>query len=591
LSLLVINDRSVQRSMKILPVRHRLQHEKNGSQLCIIPTRQRLLLQFVAICQIFIFVSASSNPNNNNYNTASPPPPSGIGSVDNDQDQYYRGDDRESSSGRNSGYDYDRRQPPPRRPDEEHRSQQQQQSPWSRKEADASSGGNSDRPPPPFARRTPIHYEFQAASATAPPKKNARRDNDKDVDGDSNDVIPFTSSLMDVDGDQEESFREDGDRGRGRRGGDRYRDDRDRRDDYQSARRDAVTQHMSTKRGRLTLTTSSGIVGAAAGGFIGKSITGHPKPFAIGLCFAMVFCTLLRNAYGELSKALGLTLIYAFQKTSAIRKRYPTMVHIKSCLGAGPRRSFPPGGGNPWRYQPERDGDVEFRMLYAIIAMTFIGSVCGGNINVPLFPTWLGALGGAGIFALACTFQNARGDLARTMGMRFVGLAQEVIEINAELGVLRKSAVVGGKILDKCLILDRKHRIKDRLAAGFQWGYNQVMRTVDQAQSGGGRGRRDDRRRDGGRRGDDERRRGDRDRDYDRDRDREDDRDRDRDRGRERDRDDRRDYDERPRRGDDDSDIDERRDSEQGDENTESRRDDKPNNKDRKGSGRGLWRR
>mmetsp|Transcript_13022 Transcript_13022/g.20255 ORF Transcript_13022/g.20255 Transcript_13022/m.20255 type:complete len:401 (-) Transcript_13022:52-1254(-) len=394
--------------------------------------------------------------------------------------------------------------------------------------------------------------------------------------------------------DQEESFYGDagGDRGTssgGRRGDRTRKDDRDRRrrrgddNDYQSARRDAVTQYMSTKRGRFTLTTSSGIVGAAAGGFIGKSITGHPKPFAMGLCVVMVFCTLLRNAYGELSKALGLTFIYAFQKTSAIRKRYPTMVHIKSCIGAGPRRSFPPGGGNPWRYQPEREGDVEFRMLYAIIAMTFIGSICGGNINVPLFPTWLGALGGAAFFALASTFQNARGDLARTMGMRVVGLAQEVIEINAELGVLRKSAVVGGKILDKCLILDRKHRIKDRLAAGFQWGYNQVMRTVDQAQSGGGRDRDrdrrdDDRRRGGGRRGDDERRRGDR--DYDRNRDR--------DRGRERDR---RDYDERPRRGDDDSDVDERRDSEQGDENAESRRDDKPDNKDRKKGGRGLWRR
>jgi len=69
------------------------------------------------------------------------------------------------------------------------------------------------------------------------------------------------------------------------------------------------------------------------------------------------------------------------------------------------------------------------------------------------------------------------------MGMRVVGLGQEVIDINAELGVLRKSAVVGGKIFDKCMILDRKHRIKDRLISGFHWAYDQVTRTASQVQS------------------------------------------------------------------------------------------------------------
>lgn len=85
------------------------------------------------------------------------------------------------------------------------------------------------------------------------------------------------------------------------------------------------------------------------------------------------------------------------------------------------------------------------------------------------------------------------------MGMRVVALVEEFLEINNELRVIQKLGTVSGKILDKILILDRKHRIKDRIAGGITYVYNQVSRAAnpgsDSAEGGGPReGDRRDRR-------------------------------------------------------------------------------------------------
>jgi hypothetical protein len=92
-------------------------------------------------------------------------------------------------------------------------------------------------------------------------------------------------------------------------------------------------------------------------------------------------------------------------------------------------------------------------------------------------------LAGAGSFAFLTTTRNARGDLCRTMGMRVVSLGQEVLGINQELELLSKVGVVSGRVLDKLLILDRKHRIKDRLVVGFSWIYDKVSRTASRVQN------------------------------------------------------------------------------------------------------------
>jgi hypothetical protein len=201
--------------------------------------------------------------------------------------------------------------------------------------------------------------------------------------------------------------------------------------------------------------------------FSEKSLMNNPKLF--GSVFGIVFivCTFLRNPYGELSRALGMALILALQRTCAIRNKYPAWPHVKACIGAGPRLSLLP--------------DEDYNALYAVISMTLVGFACGGS--VPLLPTWMGATVGGASLAFVTTLPTANGDLARTMGMRVVSLLEEVVSINADLKMMTKVGVVSGKILDKVLVLDRKHKIKDKLIRGFSWAYEQVSRTAEQVQT------------------------------------------------------------------------------------------------------------
>ena len=231
---------------------------------------------------------------------------------------------------------------------------------------------------------------------------------------------------------------------------------------FATPRQDAVGRYMSTFKGRLSLRTSSTMVGLALGGFIGKSLFNTPS-FSIPIGLLFLILTFIRNPYGELARALGLTLIFVWQRTFQIRKRYATWPHVKASLGVAPRRAFP------------RNDDFQSREIsyvYTLLAMAFVGSAAGGNM--PLVPTWMGALGGATLLVFGSTLRSARGDLCRSMGMRLVAVVEELLDINADLKVVQKSGVVAGRILDKILILDRKHSIKDRIAAGFTFLYEQI---------------------------------------------------------------------------------------------------------------------
>jgi|EP00970_Alexandrium_tamarense_P007171 hypothetical protein len=208
-------------------------------------------------------------------------------------------------------------------------------------------------------------------------------------------------------------------------------------------------------------------------------------PFVISFVTAslLFIAGFLRNDYGELSRALGLAFLLTCQRTSSVRKEYPTLVHLKAMIRQGPRKPFPPvdEGDSPWKYEPIYEDDPEFKMTYALLAMAMVGSFCGGN--VPLLPAWMGGIVGAVVFASLTSGANARGDLGRTMGMRVVGLLQLVLTINSELRILGKAATVGGLIFDKIMIMDRKHRIKDKIVAIFKWGADKVSNTAADIQA------------------------------------------------------------------------------------------------------------
>lgn len=360
---------------------------------------------------------------------------------------------------------------------------------------------------PQFARperttHTPIDYQFRSRQAERPGGANlARRYRNREIQDD----IPVTTASYDdpipaVDADVPK---------------------------FATPRQDAVGRYMSTFKGRLALRSSSALVGVALGSFVGKSLFNAPTSFGVAIGMVLMLLTFVRNAYGELARALGLTLIFVWQRTFRIRRRYATWPHIKASLGVAARTPFP-------RNDDFQSREISF--IYTLIAMGFVGSAAGGNL--PLVPTWMGATGGAGLMVFLTTLRSARGDLCRSMGMRLVAVIEELLDINAELKVVQKAGVVAGKILDKILILDRKHSIKDRIASALTFMYEQVASATGRMDR-----RRDDKDREEGRRRDsrdDERRRS---RDDQRPADRQDDRRRD-------DRDDRRRFDERRRGGD-----------------------------------------
>lgn len=284
----------------------------------------------------------------------------------------------------------------------------------------------------------PIDYEFKSREAARPPA------------GYGDDDVPETTSPNNNDNNQRSN---DGNDSNHRA--------------TANARRDAIGRYMGNFRGRVALRTSTALVGMAFGSFLGQSLFNTPRAVGIFCSIFFVFLTVFRGPYGELSKALGLTLIFVWQRTFRIRRRYPTWPHVKSSLGITSRRPFP-------HNDDYETGEVS--KIYTLVAMALVGSTCGGSL--PLLPTWMGGLGGAALFVAGTLLPSARGDLCRSMGMRVVAVVEELLDINKELKVVQKSGVVAGLILDKMLILDRKHKIKDRIATGLTWMYSQVAQTA-----------------------------------------------------------------------------------------------------------------
>merc|ERR1712025_1333169 len=71
---------------------------------------------------------------------------------------------------------------------------------------------------------------------------------------------------------------------------------------------------------------------------------------------------------------------------------------------------------------------------------------------------------------------------ARTMGMRGVRILSELWEIQADLQIIPKATVVSSQVIDKAMILDRKHRVKDRFLSFANKGYAQASKVAEQIQ-------------------------------------------------------------------------------------------------------------
>ena len=353
--------------------------------------------------------------------------------------------------------------------------------------------GATQPPPQPMAADQPgIHYNFPSAESVD--KKHEREEKGRRGDGQNTDAaneedygfVPRTDLPPPPQHRQQGPMAP---HGRGRDGGPEWTDPQVRgRRDTATARKDAVHMYMSKHRlGRFHIMSSSTLVGYGVGSFLGQSITNSAQPLAS--TFAALFCmlTILRNHYGELSKALGLGLILTAGRVSKVRRQYPTGPHLKAILNMGQREPFPPvysSRENVWRYKVREgyeDIDPDFNMMRTVAAMVVIGGFCGGNF--PLVPTWLGGTAGAAALALGTTLRGPKGDLYRTMGMRVVSLMEEMMDVVGELGLARKGGYTAGKIFDRMMFLDRKHGIRKKVGAGISFIAERVSRTASEVKA------------------------------------------------------------------------------------------------------------
>jgi hypothetical protein len=249
-----------------------------------------------------------------------------------------------------------------------------------------------------------------------------------------------------------------------------------------------LMDYRSTLKGRLAISTSTTLMGATWGALLGQAILSRPqffaKPCAL-VCFLLAsgWVPLRGNArlFIPWIQSLGLTWILFLHRSRSIRRTYATGPYLSALLGRTPRRRYPSSTPNPWRVTAAtRLQDAHFRMLPTLLAMALVGGVCGGTL--PLLPTWLGGLVGAVTCAYTTTLRTPRGDLCRIMGMRVVAGGQTLLQVLNELDVPRQTGVVTNLIMGWLLILDRQHKIKDRLIQAAAWVYAFAMRRLGQLQ-------------------------------------------------------------------------------------------------------------
>jgi hypothetical protein len=305
--------------------------------------------------------------------------------------------------------------------------------------ADTNTANTRLPPPPPPPPQLPIHYAFPAANQSPPPPLN-----------DDNAMVATTTTTTGSEIQHESALPH-----------------------YASARRDVVTTFITAKfSNRILLLVSAMAWGYGLSLFVSRSLLGNSSSMGgtANTIVAVVFglaLTLRNNVYGEWIRALAMLLILSLQKWHDIRRTYPTQRILWN------NAPFPPRTVNPWAWENAPHQPCEFFMVYSVVAMAVVGAIVGANVPIILIPSSLlalvGAMGAAYVTTLPHSATFSYGSVARCMGMRVVALVRISVSIERDVQLGRHSAAVAGKLLDTLLILDRKHRLKDKLVAATSW--------------------------------------------------------------------------------------------------------------------------
>ena len=212
---------------------------------------------------------------------------------------------------------------------------------------------------------------------------------------------------------------------------------------------------LQSLHGRLLVAGAASLVGALFGLFVGRSLGLGDLLTQLTAILWFLLSFYRNNPYGDLVQACGLAACRLWQRYGRIRRRYPV-----------------------WGASQQRP--VQEQRLQVLLCLTLIGAVCGSHI--PLLPSWMGALAGAASLVVLSQAPNRKGNLVRSLGLRAAALAGEAWNIQDELAIGPKAGKVASRLLDKLLILDRKHRLKDKIVGVSGWAFEQVSRAVSQVQ-------------------------------------------------------------------------------------------------------------
>jgi hypothetical protein len=133
------------------------------------------------------------------------------------------------------------------------------------------------------------------------------------------------------------------------------------------------------------------------------------------------------------------------------------------------RRPFPPGH-SPWRYGPQSPHyDNRLLAQFSMANVLFVLSLTGGIIGwwltrpVPLFPNWLGAIGGASLLGYSATFLDGRGDLFRFLGHTLLAVIGALLRIADESRLRDNTQKILGQIFFFLRGLDDQFHIIQQL--------------------------------------------------------------------------------------------------------------------------------
>jgi len=249
---------------------------------------------------------------------------------------------------------------------------------------------------------------------------------------------------------------------------------------------DIVKAYMTSPLSKAIVAISAAISCSLISSLVTNMIFGKSPMFVplVGFVCCGIGC-FLPGTFGDLSRALGVFLILLLRRASLGAFFMQLVRQMQSAVSLSVRKPFPPGE-NPWRYKPS-PGTTEpnFNMTFTLLAVILAGASLGWSVTkpIPLFPSWLGAIGTAGVCGYFATLRDGRGDFFRFIGWSLSEGLSELSVAAREVGLTDKGGVVFANALAYGSKLDGKYKIIEKCSSVFGLFLGAVSSTVAKVRS------------------------------------------------------------------------------------------------------------